>query len=97
MFGLTLVSCERGDIRQSASGLQVHTAAGMREVAVDTHRSPRERVLDELHGAITGLLPALHGGRWGLANLELCVAAIESSRSGREVALQHQVPVPVLS
>ena len=94
MFGLTLVSCERGDIRQSASGLQVHTAAGMRELAVGTHRSPRERVLDELHAAITGQEPALHDGRWGLANLELCVAAIESSRSRREVRLRHQVPVP---
>lgn len=91
MFGLTLVSCERGDIRQSAHGLQVHTRVGMREVPVSSQRSPRELVLDELHAAITAHQPATHSGRWGLANLELCTAAIESSRTAREVTLRWQV------
>ena len=57
-------------------------------------RSPRERVLDEWHGAITGAAPALHSGRWGLANLELCVAALQSSRTASEVRLHEQVPLP---
>ena len=38
--------------------------------------------------------PALHSGRWGLANLELCVAALKSSREAREVMLHEQVPLP---
>jgi phthalate 4,5-cis-dihydrodiol dehydrogenase len=91
MFGLTLVSCEGGDIRQSADGLQIHTRNGLREVLVPTQPSPRDRVLDELHAAITGHKPAAHSGRWGLANLELCTAAIESSRTRREVMLHFQV------
>ena len=95
MFGLCLVSCEGGDIRQSATGLQLHRPEGMTELPVDTTRGPRELVLDEWQAAIAGTAPALHSGRWGLANLELCVAAIESSRSGREVQLHEQVPVPV--
>jgi len=51
-------------------------------------------VLDEFADAILGRAPALHDGRWGLANLEVCAAAIASSRSGRDVELIHQVAVP---
>lgn len=93
-FGLTLVSCERGDIRQAPNGLRLHTRSGVQEVSVPVHRSPRERVLDEWHAAITGTEPALHSGAWGLANLELCVAALASSQSGREVLLHEQIALP---
>ena len=90
-FGLTLVSCERGDIRQTPDGLRVYTADGVRDVPVALNRSPRDRVLDEWHAAITGTAPALHNGRWGLANLEVCVAALASSAQGGEVLLHEQV------
>jgi phthalate 4,5-cis-dihydrodiol dehydrogenase len=93
-FGLTIVSCERGDIRQSPEGLRIHTVRGVREVLLPPDRSPRERVLDEWCAAISGQTEPLHDGRWGLANLELCEAALASSRSGREVRLQHQIPLP---
>ena len=93
-FGLTLLSCERGDIRQSPNGLRIHSAQGVREQAVSVQRSPRELVLDAWQAAIAGGRPALHDARWGLANLEICVAALASSRSGREVALHEQVPLP---
>jgi phthalate 4,5-cis-dihydrodiol dehydrogenase len=93
-FGLTLVSCERGDVRQAPNGLRIHTLTGMQELPLDVKRSPRELVLDEWHAAITGHTPALHSGAWGLANLELCGAALESSRSGREVLLHEQVALP---
>jgi phthalate 4,5-cis-dihydrodiol dehydrogenase len=89
-FGLTVVSCQRGDIRQSPTGLLVYGADGVREIEVALDRSPRERVLDEFHAAIKGRRVPLHDGRWGLANLELCEAAIESSRSSREVGLREQ-------
>ena len=94
-FGVTLVSCERGDIRQAPNGLRLHTRSGVQEIPVSVKRSPRERVLDEWHAAIAGSAPALHSGAWGLANLELCLAALASSQSGREVRLQAQVAVPV--
>lgn len=42
-------------------------------------------------GGRAGRKPALHDGRWGLANLELCVAAMQSSLSGQEVRLHEQV------
>jgi phthalate 4,5-cis-dihydrodiol dehydrogenase len=93
-FGLTLVSCQRGDIRQAPNGLRIHTLDGAREVPVDVQRSPRDAVLDEWHAAIRGHTPALHSGAWGLANLELCLAALASSQSGREVLLHEQVARP---
>lgn len=93
-FGLTVVSCERGDIRQSPRGLYVYSADGRNEIVLTTDKSPRDLVLDEFHDAMTGARPPVHDGRWGLANLEVCIAAIESSQSGREIALQHQVASP---
>jgi phthalate 4,5-cis-dihydrodiol dehydrogenase len=92
-FGWTLVSCERGDIRQSATGLYVYTAAGREEIPLRLDRTTREPVIDEFVDAIAGVRPSLHDGRWGRANLEVCVATIESSQTGREIALQYQVPV----
>ena len=91
-FGATLLSCERGDIRQVPEGLAVYTAEGTTTIPVSPARSPRERVLDEFHDAITGAAAPVHDGRWALASLELCIAAMESARLGREVALAHQVP-----
>lgn len=92
-FGLTIVSCERGDIRQSPAGLLVYTDEGMSEIALSVDQSPRDLVLSEMHDAIAGKTPALHDAAWGLANLEVCDAAIESSTTGREVLLKHQVPL----
>jgi phthalate 4,5-cis-dihydrodiol dehydrogenase len=91
-FGLTLVSCDRGDIRQSPGGLLVYSDKGREEIALATDKSPRDLVIGEFAQAIAGK-PTTHTGRWGLANLEVCAAAIESSRTGKEIELKHQVAV----
>ncbi|SAK54560.1 oxidoreductase domain-containing protein [Caballeronia fortuita] len=90
-FGLTLVSCERGEMRQSPKGLLVYTRDGKREIQLPTNVSPRELVMREFHDAISGRKRAVHDGKWGLANLEVCAAAIASSERGEEVFLEHQV------
>ncbi len=92
-FGWTLVSCEGGDVRQSATGLYVYTADGRAELPLRLDRSTREPVVEEFVDAIAGQRSSLHDGRWGRANLEVCVATIESSRTGREIELAHQVSV----
>ena len=53
-FGLTLVSCERGDIRQSPDGLFVYSDKGREEITLASDRSPRDLVLDEFAVAISG-------------------------------------------
>jgi phthalate 4,5-cis-dihydrodiol dehydrogenase len=93
VFGLTVLSCERGDIRQVPEGLEVYTREGVRTIPVAVDRSPRDLLFDELHQAIAGIRAPLHDGAWALASLELCLGAIESARAGRELALQHQVAV----
>ena len=91
-FGLTMVSCERGDIRQSPDGLLVYSERGREEIALPADKSPRDLVIAEFADAIAGK-PTTHSGRWGLANLEVCTAAIESSRTGKEIELKHQIAV----
>ncbi|GAB2900470.1 Gfo/Idh/MocA family oxidoreductase [Paraburkholderia jirisanensis] len=90
-FGLTIVSCERGEIRQAPDGLIVYTDAGRTDIPLPAGESPRARVMAEFYAAIRGSAAAVHDGHWGLANLEVCEAAIASSNSGCEVQLQHQV------
>ena len=36
-------------------------------------------------------IPPVHDGRWGMANLEVCLAVLESSEKIEEVFLQHQI------
>jgi phthalate 4,5-cis-dihydrodiol dehydrogenase len=91
-FGLTLVSCERGDIRQSPDGLLVYSDKGREEIALPKDKSPRDLVIEEFAQAIAGRRTT-HTGCWGVANLEVCTAAIESSRTGREIELKHQIAV----
>src|ERR1044071_1430408 len=86
-FGLTMVSCERGDIRQSPDGLLVYSERGREEIALPADKSPRDLVIAEFADAIAGKATT-HSGRWGLANLEVCTAAIESSRTGKEIELK---------
>ncbi|APX90820.1 hypothetical protein BV394_14780 [Brevirhabdus pacifica] len=85
-FGLTLVSCEKGDMRQSPDGLLIYTADGCEEVPLDNSRTPRELVLDEFAAAIGGE-PPLHDGFWGASIVSVCDAVLESARTGRPVAL----------
>jgi len=93
-FGLTVVHCEKGDIRQTPTGLRIETAQGTEDMPLPNDLSPRDGVLMEFHDAITGKCPALHDGRWGLATLEVCEAVMASSASGREVSLHHQISTP---
>lgn len=92
-FGLTVVSCELGDMRQSPDGAFVYTSKGRREVVgqVDGGRSAE---LVELAEAVAAGRPAFPSGEWGKATLEVCLAILESGRTGREIELHHQVDMP---
>jgi phthalate 4,5-cis-dihydrodiol dehydrogenase len=51
-------------------------------------------VMAELYDAVVRKSPPLHGGEWGLATMEVCLAMLQSAREGREMALSHQTGVP---
>jgi phthalate 4,5-cis-dihydrodiol dehydrogenase len=92
-FGLTLVSCERGDIRQSPEGLYIYTNDGRKEIIIDEGgRGSGE--LAELHAALQEDRPTFPDARWGMASLEVILAIAESSQKRRVVMLSHQVPCP---
>ena len=92
-FGFTLVSCDKGDIRQSADGLIVYGEESKREVALPAGKRGREAEIDELYQAIVENRPVFHDGRWGEATLEVCLAILESAKERREIFLKHQKPV----
>lgn len=93
-FGLALVSCDRGDIRQSPDGLLIYGEEGRREVTLPPGKRGREAEFNELYQAITENRPVFHDGRWGEATLEVCLAILESAEKKREIFLSHQIPVP---
>jgi phthalate 4,5-cis-dihydrodiol dehydrogenase len=93
-FGITLVSCERGDLRQSPDGLYLYGDDGKREIVLPRSGSAREAEIEELYQAVVHDRPVFHDGRWGEATLEVCLAIYESSRERREVFLRHQTPSP---
>jgi phthalate 4,5-cis-dihydrodiol dehydrogenase len=90
--GIFVVSCERGDIRQSAKGLYVYGDDGLWDAPISVPGVSYNNEIDEMHDAITQDRPVYHDGRWGMATLEVCLAIMESARERREVRLSHQTP-----
>lgn len=89
-FGLVIASCERADLRPTPRGVMVYGDDDRRFEALPPPDVPRAEVIDELHAAVFGGVAPLHDGAWGLATAEICLALLESARTGREVALRHQ-------
>lgn len=90
-FGLTLVSCERGALRQSSEGVFVYDEKGRSELACTDWQGPLRVELGDFHKAVTENQPVSHDGHWGKATLEVCLAILQSSRDGLEQKLRHQV------
>jgi phthalate 4,5-cis-dihydrodiol dehydrogenase len=90
-YGLTVVSCERGVVRQSPDGLYLYTEQGCEDVPVERHRG-RAAELIELSDALARKRPVFPDGTWGRATLEVCLGILESSREHRDIALKRQVP-----
>ena len=90
-YGLTVVSCQDGDIRQSADGLIIYGPEEREEIPLATDESGRDAVISELYEAVVNDHPPAHSGQWGKANLEVCLAVLESAENRKEVYLSHQV------
>lgn len=93
-FGMTLVSCEKGDIRQTPEGLRIYGESELREITLPAGRRGREAEVEELYNGVVHDRPVFHDGHWGAATLEVCLAMIESAEKRHEVFLSHQVPSP---
>jgi phthalate 4,5-cis-dihydrodiol dehydrogenase len=93
-FGMSIVSCEHGDIRQSPDGIYIYGNDGKTELIVPSSIEERETEIEEMYTAIANDRPVFHDGRWGQATLEVCLAIYESARTRKEIMLHHQTPSP---
>jgi phthalate 4,5-cis-dihydrodiol dehydrogenase len=93
IYGLTIASCERGDLRQSPHGLYVYDEEGRTEVpcAVDYNWEG----LHELCAAIREDRAPFPDAHWAMATVDVCLAIMQFSREGQEIPLSHQVPCPL--
>jgi phthalate 4,5-cis-dihydrodiol dehydrogenase len=93
-FGLTIVSFEKGAIRQTKHGLLIYGEDGKREISLqDEMRGRAAELMDLYHGVVHGK-PIFHDGNWGMATLEVCLAMIDSAEQRRELVMSRQVPMP---
>lgn len=90
-FGLLIVSCEHGDIRQTPDGLQIYGDTVRWIVPLEPGVVGRDLMIQELYEAVVNGRSPLHSGRWAKATLEVSLAVLESARTRREVLLEHQV------
>ena len=85
-YGLTIVSGERGVLRQSADGILVYDAGGCEEVKL--HGESRAVAeLIEMRDALASGRRAFPDGRWGRDTLAVATAMLRSSREEREIPI----------
>ena len=89
-FGVVIVSCERADLRPLPHGVMIHGDTEQRFDPLPPPAVPRSAVIDELYEAVVNGVPPPHGGEWGMATLEVCLAILCSAREQREVTLENQ-------
>ncbi|HLG72332.1 MAG TPA: Gfo/Idh/MocA family oxidoreductase [Chloroflexota bacterium] len=91
-FGLTIVSCENGELRQSQNGVFVYTKDGREEVPCQPFTG-RIGDLQEFVAAITQDKPGFPDAHWGRATLEALLGIYDSANQHQEVRLNYQTPV----
>jgi phthalate 4,5-cis-dihydrodiol dehydrogenase len=90
-FGSVIASCDRADLRPLPNGVMIYDDSRMWLDPLPAPVVPRAEVIDELYAAVVDGKPPLHDGEWAMATLEVCLAILESSRTGCDVRLSHQV------
>jgi phthalate 4,5-cis-dihydrodiol dehydrogenase len=90
---MVIVTCERGDMRHSEHGIYVYDDAGLHDISISPGRDRTVEQLKELYDVVVRGKPLFHDGVWGMANLEVCLATMQSARERREILLMHQAAV----
>ncbi len=83
-FGVTILSCERGVVRQSPDGLFVYDTNGCREIPLPKNPG-RAAELIELRDALRENRRAFPDGEWGRATLGVCLGIVQSSAKKTDV------------
>jgi phthalate 4,5-cis-dihydrodiol dehydrogenase len=96
-FGVTIVECEHGSVRQSPNGLTIYGDDEIQELPVSAGDEYGDRYttseLNLVREAIANdAPPRLHGPRWAKATQEVVFGILDSAAQRKEVYFQHQVP-----
>ena len=88
-FGVSIITCERGDLRLSANGLTLYGSDGVTDIPVarGEGRPGQGDTLDVLWQILREEVPPQFDANWGRATVAALVALKRSSQSGREVLL----------
>lgn len=93
-FGLTIVTCERGEMRTSPSGFILYDERGAHTFSLPPSTG-YEGLFNDLRFALSGKGPPRHDARWGKAGVEAMLALLQSARERRELALSYQAALPI--
>lgn len=94
-FGLTLVSCEKGDLRQTPRGLMLYGDDEYREIPLPVELYPKTDV-DVMYRAWATDEPLrFHDAHWSKATTEVCLAIVQSARERHELTMSCQTPWPL--
>jgi phthalate 4,5-cis-dihydrodiol dehydrogenase len=90
-FGFILISCDRGDLRLSPKGVEIHDQNGVSTIEAPSNATPRQTVIDEVWQTARNQRVPLHTGAWSRATLEVCLGILASARSSKDIIMHQQV------
>lgn len=93
-FGPVIVSCDKADLRPTATGIEISGDTQRRFEALPRPATPRSEVIDELVNLLVHDKPALHSGAWARATTEVCLALLTSAASRSPQSLHCQTGLP---
>ena len=80
-------------MRPLPNGVMIYDDTAVHLDALPPPGVPRAEVIDELYGTVIDGRAPLHTGEWAMATHEICLAMLESARTGGDVPLRHQVGI----
>jgi phthalate 4,5-cis-dihydrodiol dehydrogenase len=83
-FGQLIISCEKADLRPSPTGIAIYADKQKITETLPAPKIPRIEVIDELFAAVRYDRPAIHSGEWARATTAVCLAILESARTGQD-------------
>ena len=93
-FGPVVVSCDKGDIRLTPSGMWVYGPDKEYFEALPEPSFPRKEVIDELFQAVRNASNLTHSGEWSRATTEVCLGILQAAKNQESVRMHYQVGVP---
>lgn len=90
-FGHLVVSCDKADLRPTPQGIAIYTDSEKRFEALPSPAIARQEVIDELYESVVNGQAAVHSGEWARATTVVCLAMLESARTGNDVVPAFQI------